>query len=111
MVQHVDTLEVNERNDVIGLNGLDVLGPLGPREGPGPAGPGQALEGRDGPPLLLRGSSHPIRSLNNRGKNKFRLGKICFVYERRVQICKDSTSSLLREQVIRSINVGVMYSY
>jgi len=37
MVQHVDTLEVNERNDVIGLNGLDVLGPLGPREGPGPA--------------------------------------------------------------------------
>ena len=37
MVQHEDTLEVNKRNDVIGLNGLDVLGPLGPREGPGPA--------------------------------------------------------------------------
>ena len=37
MVQHEDTSEVNEGNDVIGLNGFDVLGPLGPREGPGPA--------------------------------------------------------------------------
>jgi hypothetical protein len=36
MVQHVDTLQVNEGNDATGLNNLEVVGPVGPREGPGP---------------------------------------------------------------------------